>query len=61
MRRTKQSAGQVHGDDAVAGGALPFGSGQHAAARLQDQEHGRVPRPGHLRRSETSTPSQLHA
>lgn len=49
--RTKQSPGQVHGDDAVAGRALPFGSRQYAAAGLQDQEHWGVSRAGYFCRS----------
>lgn len=48
----QQPSGQVHRDDAVAKGTLPTGSGQHDAARLQDQEHRCVSRPGHIRRWE---------
>lgn len=52
MRRAEQPPGQVRGDDAVAEGALPSGPGQHAAPRLQDQEHRGVSRAGNLRRCE---------
>lgn len=39
VRGAKQPSRQVYGDDAVGQGALPFGTGQHAAPRLQDKKH----------------------
>lgn len=55
VRGAEQPSGQVHWDDAVEQGALPSGSGQHAAPRLQDQEHRGIPWSGHIRRCEHST------
>lgn len=60
VRGAEQPPGQVHRDDAVEAGTLPSGPGQHAAPRLQDQEHRGVSRAGHLRRCEPSTASQHH-
>lgn len=57
VRGAEQPPRQVHRDDAVAEGALPSGPGQHAAPRLQAQEHGGVPWAGHLRRFEPLSPS----
>lgn len=52
MRGAEQPSGQVHGDDAVAEGALPSGPGQHAAPRLQSEKHRGVSWAGHLCRYE---------
>lgn len=48
VRGAKQPSWQVYGDDAVGQGALPFGTGQHAAPRLQDKKHWLVSWAGHL-------------